>query len=72
MNHSVDDVISTLHTMLEGDDVDFEPIDETDEIWDLIDFDPNGDETPEEFVEGLDELTLGVVVHFLIEAGYLT
>lgn len=71
MNHTAEDVINTLNTMLEGDDVDFEPVDPMDPIWDLICFDPRCDE-PTEFVNELNDLALGVVISLLIESGFLS
>lgn len=63
------DILSTLTTMIEGDDVYFEPLDPEDEIFKIIGYDFDYD--IEEWVDSLTDEKAENIHTLLTEKGYL-
>jgi len=69
------DVIETLNTMLEGDDIDFEPLESDDPIWAKIGYPEFGENPPddvEEFVNSLSETEFLRLREKLDDIGFIT
>lgn len=69
------EVVETLTTMLEGDDLEFEPLEPDDIIWSYIGYPTFAADPPddiEEWVESLPEAEYEKLVGALKENGYLT
>jgi len=67
-------VAQSLTTLLQGDGVDFEPLDENDPLWTklgLTDFPVNPPEDIEDFVENLSDDQFNIIKDILNEEGYL-
>jgi len=68
------DISQTLTTMIEGDDMDFDPLEPDDEIWTKIGFPTFAMDPPDdidEFLQGISNKKFAKLKQVLTEEGYL-